>query len=133
MTHCHHVSNLSQPSTTPEWLMSVPDPLSTGLSFANRRYDRMKSKEGRVAPQDITKQCTQCGEAKPGTGFSPNTTSPDGLRSNCKDCQSRAAARCRRQRAVPVEQRFYDEAAEAAGDRQPHEVGAGGPISCVAC
>ena len=54
-----------------------------------RRYDRMKVKEGRAAPQDVTKQCSQCGEVKPGTCFSPNTTSPDGLRSNCKDCQSK--------------------------------------------
>ena len=51
----------------------------------------MKVKEGRAPPQDVTKQCSQCGEAKPGTCFSPNTTSPDGLRSNCKDCQSKCA------------------------------------------
>ena len=60
-------------------------------SLCARRYDRMKVKEGRAAPQDVTKQCSQCGEAKPGTCFSPNTTSPDGLRSNCKDCQSKYA------------------------------------------
>ncbi len=55
----------------------------------------MKVKEGRAAPQDVTKQCSQCSEAKPGTYFSPNTTSPDGLRSNCKDCQSKCAIRFR--------------------------------------
>ena len=57
-----------------------------------RRYDRMKAKEGRVAPGDVTKQCSQCGEAKAGTAFSPNTTSPDGLRSNCKVCSTKCPA-----------------------------------------
>ena len=49
----------------------------------------MKAKEKAVAQDNITKQCSQCGEMKAGPCFSPNTTSPDGLRSNCKECQSK--------------------------------------------
>ena len=45
-----------------------------------------------MAQEDVTKQCSQCGEIKAGVCFSPNTTSPDGLRSNCKECQSRVRA-----------------------------------------
>ena len=45
-----------------------------------------------MAPGDVTKQCSQCGEAKAGTAFSPNTTSPDGLRSNCKVCSTKCPA-----------------------------------------
>jgi hypothetical protein len=41
-----------------------------------------------VAVAHLQKVCTQCHQTKPGTEYSPNWTSPDGLRSNCKACQS---------------------------------------------
>lgn len=53
-------------------------------------YERLKSKDTPIQDKDsTTKLCSQCGLVKGATAFSPNTTSPDGLRSNCKECQSK--------------------------------------------
>lgn len=35
------------------------------------------------------KSCTKCGVSKPVSDFGPNTSSPDGFRSQCKKCRNR--------------------------------------------
>ena len=59
------------------------------LSDLTVRYERMKLKETDADPAGRTKVCSQCGLVKAALAFSPNTTSPDGLRSNCKECQAK--------------------------------------------
>lgn len=60
----------------------------------SRRWRRRKGRERKThAPECVgEKACTKCGEVKTVLAFNGNKYAPDGLKSWCRDCESRYQA-----------------------------------------